>query len=150
MESQECLFDMDDAGSINFLEDKAQKTHRDEYDHPLWPENESLNSNFGDDIGNIPPVDEDLLLNQKLIDCEDAHSGIFEPSGHWENQIQPIYFENESHRNRWFDGGGARECESIRSQAQSYLQSLVYEESKWHSNISRQLILSISSYPILR
>lgn len=131
MESQDCLFDMEDHDSIAFLDDNAQENKQHGYENTFQKESIDHIMNIANEMGNIPPSHEDLLINQKLIESEEASSGIYGHDLAKEAEIQSLFLDKCTQPGKEFHDRNPQDYCSLNSHNEGYLQSLVYEESKF-------------------
>ena len=66
MDSQECLFNMNDNASVVFSEHNSLENDESEYNYKVHGNNDYYTSNIKQEISEVPQVDEDLLQNNKL------------------------------------------------------------------------------------
>lgn len=102
MESQDCLFDMEDHDSINFLDDNVQENKQHGFENTFRQESVDQIMNVDNELGNIPPSPADFEINRKLIESEDANSDIFEHDIAKEVEMQSLFLDKCTQPGREF------------------------------------------------
>lgn len=144
MDSQECFFGINDELSIDLSQENGVIGNRNEFGNDTQKENEALNFNINQELGDIPRVDEDLLADQKLSDFEEMHSNLYDQDMAKEIEFQSLFYEKCTQPGKeWVEQtpGG---YQSPRSRVASWLESLECEESKFNTLTIKYLVFLVT------
>lgn len=94
MDSQECLFNMDDNISIDFSAKGSNHGNENQFRASPSKEPEHLHMNIKEELEHIPQVDEDLLANHKLSEYNELELDLYNQDGAKEHEFQSLFYEN--------------------------------------------------------
>jgi len=126
MDSHECLFNMEDSISIELSAQHSIADEENEYDDSSLSNNDEYLSKIKQEIIEIPPVDEDLLKNQKINNDFAVHYDILNQHLEKDDEFQQLLGIKQEK----FDDYISKNSENYQNNVEGNYDIAHYEQSK--------------------